>query len=79
MPLTRLKRTVAQLVEQLIPNQQAGELNPLPADATRAIDFAYSVPNIPGLAGITAAIQVFAADLSAELHASTAVEIAICL
>ncbi len=53
-------------------------MNPLPADATGAVDFAYSVPNIPGLAGITAAIQVFAANPSADLHASNAVEIAIC-
>jgi hypothetical protein len=48
------------------------------ADATGAADFTFSLPNIPALAGVTAYAQVFAADPSASLFASNALEIIIC-
>jgi hypothetical protein len=51
----------------------------LPADGNGAVDFIFSIPNIPGLAGFSAAIQTFALEPSSiELHASNAVEIVIC-
>lgn len=48
------------------------------ANASGAADFSFSLPNIPALAGVTAYTQVFAADPSATLFASNALEIIIC-
>ncbi len=48
------------------------------ADAAGAADFVFGLPNIPALAGITAYLQIFAADATATLFASNALEIVIC-
>ena len=53
-------------------------LGTIPADATGNADFVFTVPSIPALAGVSVAIQVFAADATPTIHGSNALELTIC-